>query len=241
MKNKSALLLVFFLLLTSASMAQLRVNRKSQHINKFIVLKKLVKLSQSKSEQVAIAALNQIREVLFRSENLMLPETEPAVDHSVAYMVNRMNNDVDKIYEAFMNLEKVYQVANPNSSEDIDFLNTLREMIIEEIKLVLGSSYFQDCQQFNAELLETKARQLKAANPSDRQNKVFNNLQKLLDFSWYIYAEQSQWLMANAFRLECIDFRTLRSKHPYTILPELNITKPPRMFISQRPQDYLFD
>jgi hypothetical protein len=189
MKNKSALLLVFFLLLTSASMAQLRVNRKSQHINKFIVLKKLVKLSQSKSEQVAIAALNQIREVLFRSENLMLPETEPAVDHSV----------------------------------------------------VLGSSYFQDCQQFNAELLETKARQLKAANPSDRQNKVFNNLQKLLDFSWYIYAEQSQWLMANAFRLECIDFRTLRSKHPYTILPELNITKPPRMFISQRPQDYLFD
>lgn len=244
MSKKCLLILAILIALGSAATADLRNSRRSEYVNKYIVLKKLVRFSNSKSEKVMIESLNKIREVIFRSQKLISVNLGLKNDSSsIAEMVNRMNNDVDKIYEGMINLENAILVADLADKEDQIVLTMLKNMIVSEIKLGLSSNYFLESQEKNGKMLDETSILIKKSTYQSSSDKradllAIENLQKLMDLSWYIFAEQSQWLMTTAFRLECINFAKCTMNGAYFITPDLNITKPPRMFIPSMPQDY---
>ncbi|GEM_PF-4257875 len=221
--------------------AQLRVNRKSNHIGKFLVISKLVKLSSSNSEKVAVDALNRLREVLFRSENLLVFENETRP--SIPAFVDRMNNDVDKIFQAIYNLEISIQAANLDHPQEKETLSAIKAMIIDEIKTVLGSNVFLTTHEKLAAMIENTRKFIDAGKDNDSNRRLKNlnviaNIQKVLDLAWYIYTEQCQWLMSTAYRLECLNFSQLDMKSELALNPRLNISSPPRMFVPGLPEDY---
>lgn len=240
MRKRTALLIAGLILSGSVSEAQIRVSRRSNYTQKFLVLKKLVKLSESRSEKIAVSALNQLREVLFRSENLLNPEMELESQPTLGGLVNRMNNDVDRVYEAMFNLENTIDVANLEANNDLQLLGALKTMILEEIKAVLGSSVFlENHEKLSAKILSFKNKWNLSRSDSKFHNlQALDNHQKVLDLAWYLYAEQSQWLMSTAFYLECLDFTNFRKQNSPDSPSKLRYSKPPRMFILGEPADY---
>lgn len=245
MSKKAAVLLAIALATTSLSAAELRVSRRSNYTGKFMVIRKLVSLSESKSENVAVSALNRLREVLFRSENLLTPADEPGKTLSLSNLVDKMNYDVDKIHQAVFNLENAIQVANLDDAKDRKILNAVKVMIVEEIKQILGSNVFLSYHEQLTKTFQQAGKNLEAnfcgsANAKIKNHNAMANIEKLLDLAWYIYAEQSQWLMVTAFRLECLNLDQASMKMPLAIDPELNLSSPPRMFVPGSIEDYQF-
>lgn len=243
MSKKAAVLLAIALATTSLSAAELRVSRRSNYTGKFMVIRKLVSLSESKSENVAISALNRLREVLFRSENLLTPAEEPGKIISLSDLVDKMNYDVDKIHQAVFNLENAIQVANLDDAKDRKILSAVKVMIVEEIKQILGSNVFLSYHEQLTKTFQQAEKNLEAdsgvsANARIKNRNAMANIEKLLDLAWYIYAEQSQWLMVTAFRLECLNLDQASMKMPLAIDPELNLSSPPRMFVPGSIEDY---
>lgn len=247
MFKKIAIVLTMIIAGSLPSIAELRVSRRSNYTGKFMVMRHLVKLSSSESEAVAVEAMNSLREVLFRSENLLVAETaKSASEVSPADMVNRMNYDVDKIHQAIFNLENAIQVANLEDANDRAFLKSIKLLIVDEIKQILSSGIFLDYHEqlalnIQKDLATLQSNTSMQPGQRKRNHQVFENLQKLLDLAWYIYAEQSQWLMATAFRLECLKIDQLDMKSPMFLAPELNHTVPPRMYVPGSVEDYTLE
>jgi hypothetical protein len=138
MLKKIAIVLTMIIAGSLPSFAELRLSRRSNYTGKFMVMRHLVKLSSSKSEAVAVEAMNRLREVLFRSENLLVAESgQSETKTSPAEMVNRMNYDVDKIHQAVFNLENAISVANLEDANDRAVLKSIKLLIVDEIKQIL--------------------------------------------------------------------------------------------------------
>ncbi|GAB4274953.1 MAG: hypothetical protein Kow0029_15680 [Candidatus Rifleibacteriota bacterium] len=244
MKKKPLLSLILIILFSGMACAELRVNRKNPDIKKFLVLKQLYRLSNSRSEVVVVDALNRIREVVFRNSYLPGADLYEDSNFSLAYMINRMNNDVDKIFEGLVNLDNMVDAANLDDKEDRAILSMVRTMILEEIKLILGSGYFQKCQDNESSLYAAyekgwhQSSKLSAAD-RERNRRAIAKRQKLLDFAWYIYAEQSLWLMKTGFMLEKLDFSAYSMKELPALKKEIAYSAPPRLYISGNIEDYI--
>lgn len=243
MSKKVVFLFAIFILSQSVCGAELRASRRSNYTGKFMIIRELVSLSGSKSEKVAINALNKLREVLFRSKELLQPEAESYREATPESLVNKMNYDVDKIFQAIHNLENIVQVANFDNQDDRKLLSTVKTFIIDEIKLILSSADFLGRHEKLSAKINKLSDDIEASNPADSRIKeknrnVITNLEKLLDLSWYIYAEQLQWFMTTAFRLERLNFEQVRNLMPMAIAPEINLAPPPRMFVPGHAKDY---
>ena len=247
MLKKIAIVLTMIIAGSLPSFAELRLSRRSNYTGKFMVMRHLVKLSSSKSEAVAVEAMNRLREVLFRSENLLVAESgQSETKTSPAEMVNRMNYDVDKIHQAVFNLENAISVANLEDANDRAVLKSIKLLIVDEIKQILSSGIFLDYHEqisLNIQKDLSRLESQTSINPirKKKNRQVLKNLQQLLDLAWYIYAEQSQWLMATAFRLECLKIDQLSMKSPLFLAPELNHTVPPRMYVPGTDKDYTLE
>ncbi|MEW6711289.1 MAG: hypothetical protein AB1403_15785, partial [Candidatus Riflebacteria bacterium] len=157
--------------------------------------------------------------------------------------VDRMNNDVDKIFQAIYNLENSIQAANLDHPQDKETLSAIKAMIIDEIKTVLGSNVFLTTHEKFTAMIDNTRKFIDAGKDNDSSRRLKNlnaiaNIQKVLDLAWYIYTEQCQWLMSTAYRLECLDFSQLDMKSELALNPRLNHSSPPRMFVPGLPEDY---
>lgn len=239
MLKKAALTMALVLFTFAPTQAQLRVNRKSNFVGKFLILSRLVDLSKSGSEKVSLDAMNRLREVIFRSPNLI--ENGYSERVSLAGLIEDMNYDVDRIFEGIKNLESTIQTGNLLNQADLEVINAIKSMIIVEIKMILSSNRFQAHNEELTSIYESYRDEANRQKPDDRRHKrlqVAGNVLGALDLSWYIYAEQVQWLMATAFRLECINFGLPQTKQ-MQFAPEINVSQPPRMYVPGQPEDYL--
>ena len=246
-KNLLIAMLALALILPNTLMAS-SGNARSEFANKFAVMKKLAAHCRSSNEGTSLSALNALRDVFFRTHDTLGFVTTSGNDFSDSFqgLCDKINSDVDKIYNGIGNLENSLKVSDPYDMSDKYLNEMLRFLLTSEITLILNDQQFfimrdkiiSDIQQSKQFVLSAMYVPPKGAENSDFL--VLDRLSNLVDLAGYIYNEQVQWLMSCSFAVQNLDMTS------YTIAGDsvfkgFSTNRPPRIYVPGNADEYTLE
>ncbi|MBU1109492.1 MAG: hypothetical protein KKB51_22615 [Candidatus Riflebacteria bacterium] len=218
---------------------------RREFANKFTVLKKLASHCRSSNDKTSLAALNALRDVFFRNYDTLgfVTTSGNVFSDSFQGLCDKINSDVDKIYNGITNLENCLRVSDPYDMSDKYLNEMLRFLLISEINIILNDQQFfsmrdkitNNIQQSKQFVLSAMYVPLEGAANSDLF--VLDRLSNLVDLAGYIYNEQVQWLMNCSFTVQNLDL------NGYTIagdsvFKEFSTNHPPRIYVPGNTDEY---
>lgn len=228
----------FFLLslLATTLKAGMGGNDRAEFAGRFSKMRQIATFGQSNNENTAIASLNSLREMLFRS-HINPPGTIIKEDDSPSGLIMRMNADVKKIYTGILNLENSLKLSDPLDPNDKQLNELLQFLVVSEITLILTDDYFLRISEKTRTFIQQARSTIMSLMPQIPEADTMRNfhamdaLENLLNLTEYIYNEQVQWLMNASFNLQSLDITTFTINND-SVFTGFNIRQPPAMYVN---------
>lgn len=234
-KRTITTMLMLALLATTLN-ASMSGNDRAEFAGRFSRMRQIAAFCQSRNVNTALASLNNLREMLFRSHINPLG-TSINEDDSPSGLIMRMNADVKKIYTGILNLENSLKLSDPLDPNDKQLNELLQFLVVSEITLILKDDYFfrisEKTRTFIQQARNTIISLMAQTPESDtiRNIHAMDALENLLNLTEYIYNEQVQWLMNASFNLQSLDITTFTINND-SVFTGFNIRQPPAMYVN---------